>query len=106
MRNETVEIYSDQSNFAIMRHPGRNFPGSLIQGDSLTSLCHAADAVRREIDRGDLEEAKAELEMLRELLWFRLQHYETVLVEHECELPFSRGLQPEPPLEVFDDEDE
>ncbi|WP_417382801.1 DUF6959 family protein [Gimesia sp.] len=78
----------------------------MIQGDSLTSLCHAADAVRREIDRGDLEEAKAELEMLREGLWFRLQNYEAVLLEHECEIPFQRGLQPQPPLEVFDDEHE
>ena len=42
MRIEQVEIYSDVSNFAVMRHPGRNFPGSLIQGDSLSLLLEEA----------------------------------------------------------------
>jgi Family of unknown function (DUF6959) len=31
MHVEPVEIYSDQTNAAIMRHPGRRFPGVLIQ---------------------------------------------------------------------------
>ena len=44
MRVESVEIYSDESNRAILRHPGRKFPGLLIQGDSLYSLCKKADA--------------------------------------------------------------
>ena len=32
MHTELVEIYSDESNMAVMRHPGRRFPGVLIQG--------------------------------------------------------------------------
>ena len=32
MRKAEVEIYSDQSNYAVMRHPGRNFPGALNSG--------------------------------------------------------------------------
>lgn len=35
MRVEPVEIYSDATNAAVMRHPGRHVPGFLIQGDSL-----------------------------------------------------------------------
>jgi len=35
MRTENVEILSDRTNTAVMRHPGRRFPGVLVQGDSL-----------------------------------------------------------------------
>src|SRR5262245_1747536 len=39
MHVEQVEIYSDVSNAAVMRHPGRRFPGVLVQGDTLYTLC-------------------------------------------------------------------
>jgi hypothetical protein len=45
MHVEPVEIYSDTTNAAVMRHPGRHFPGLLIQGDSLYGLCGRADDV-------------------------------------------------------------
>jgi len=45
LRIEQVEIYSDASNMAIMRHPGRRFPGMLIQGDSLHNLCQAVESL-------------------------------------------------------------
>jgi hypothetical protein len=31
MRSEMVEIFSDQTNAAVMRHPGRAFPGVLVR---------------------------------------------------------------------------
>ncbi|MFI4852939.1 MAG: DUF6959 family protein [Gimesia chilikensis] len=105
MYQADVEIYADTSNYAVMRHPGRNFPGALIQGDSLSILCKSADAVRRELDRGDLEEALGELEDLRELLWGRLEHYRAVLEDHQFQLPFNAGLEPDPPLEEYEDDD-
>lgn len=43
MRSEDVEIFSDMTNAAVMRHPGRKFPGVLIQGDTLYTLCREAD---------------------------------------------------------------
>ncbi len=43
MHTESVEIYSDATNSAVMRHPGRRFPGVLVQGDTLHSMCVAAD---------------------------------------------------------------
>jgi hypothetical protein len=32
MRTENVEILSDKSNAAVLRHPDRVFPGVLVQG--------------------------------------------------------------------------
>jgi hypothetical protein len=52
MKKEEVEIFSDASNMAVMRHPGRNYPGSLIQGDSLYSLLQVAKEVKNEIKNG------------------------------------------------------
>lgn len=34
----TVELLSDTINFVVLKTPGRNFPGMVIQGDSLATL--------------------------------------------------------------------
>ena len=89
MRTETVEIFSDQSNAAVMRHPDRRFPGVLIQGDSLYNLCYRADAACTAA-RGSLNaNAYQELNSLRNVLWSYLNHYKAVLDEHQLPLPFS-----------------
>lgn len=91
MKEEKVEIYSDTSNFAVMRHPGRNYPGSLIQGDSLYSLCRTADAICSLQKQKEYAEAFDEMNELRNILWERLIHYKNVLNEHDIELPFSES---------------
>jgi len=83
MRVENVEIYSDETNRAVMRHPGRRFPGLLVQGDTLYSLWMRADAACVEV------EPDGELDGLRNALWELLTHYKNVLGEHEIPLPFS-----------------
>ena len=90
MRVEPVEIYSDETNAAVMRHPGRHFPGFLIQGDSLHALCRRADDVCASIGRGAAGfETTNEL---RNALWASLTHYKTVLIEHQLPLPFDESL--------------
>ncbi|MCB1586654.1 MAG: hypothetical protein KDI59_10980 [Xanthomonadales bacterium] len=88
MKKEEVEIYSDASNIAVMRHPGREFPGSLIQGDSLYSLLQNIKEAKQEIDNGDSGEASEILNDVIENLTFRLEHYKKVLKEHGRDLPF------------------
>jgi len=89
MRTESVEIYSDKTNNAVMRHPGRRFPGVLIQGDSLYSMCHAADRICSSARDLVSSEIYAELNDLRNGLWSYLTHYKSVLSEHGLPLPFS-----------------
>jgi hypothetical protein len=86
MRTELVEILSDQTNAAIMRHPGRAFPGILIQGDTLSVLCNRADALCAEIGRGS--PAFVEANDLRNALRSYLNHYKVILAEHDISLPF------------------
>jgi hypothetical protein len=87
MHVESVEIYSDETNDAIMRHPGRRFPGALIQGDTLYSLCLSADEVCSLIGRGSSGFDQAN--RVRNALWSTLNHYKAVLDEHKLPLPFS-----------------
>jgi hypothetical protein len=87
MRIEPVEIYSDETNAAVMRHPGRRFPGLLFQGDTLHSMCLQADEICACISRGaaGFEPANA----LRNRLWAALNHYKSTLDDHNIPVPFN-----------------
>ena len=87
MRKDTVEIYSDATNAAVIRHPGRKFPGVLIQGDNLHHLCEQADRIARGMTREAPE--YDEINDLRNHLWSYLTHYKSTLTEHDIEMPFS-----------------
>jgi hypothetical protein len=89
MRVEQVEIYSDQTNRAVLRHPGRHFPGILIQGDNLYSLCQRADLICLETKETVDDGTYQDIDWLRNALWSYLAHYKTVLNEHGISMPFS-----------------
>jgi hypothetical protein len=89
MRIDRVEIFSDQTNAAVMRHPDRHFPGVLIQGDNLHSLCRRADDLCQTIGRSS--PAYVEANALRNILQEYLNHYKVVLGEYDIRLPFSEA---------------
>ena len=91
MRTATVEILSDATNAAVLRHPDRKFPGVLVQGDTLYSLCVAADASCLTIKPQIGNEAYEEINDLRNRLWSLLNHYKSVLHDHQLPLPFAEG---------------
>jgi Family of unknown function (DUF6959) len=54
-----LEVYSDASNYGVVRMPGQNYPACGIPGDPLAILCRTArrvvDAIlARDIDDYDL----------------------------------------------------
>lgn len=87
MRTEPVEIYSDATNAAVMRHPGRNFPGMLIQGDTLHSLSSMAAAALANTEPES--DHWYDLKELAEALQWRVDLYAQVLREHKLQLPFA-----------------
>jgi hypothetical protein len=89
MYTASTEIYSDQTNAAIMRHPGRKFPGVLVQGDTLYSLCVSADASCQAFRSQAHTEEYQHLNDLRNHLRSLLSHYKAVLTEHQMPLPFN-----------------
>ena len=89
MHVEEVEIFSDQINGAVLRHPGRRHPGVLVQGDTLWALCQKADAAcatgREQLSADEYRP----MNEVRNTLWSLLNHYKAVLGEHDIPLPFS-----------------
>jgi uncharacterized protein DUF6959 len=87
MEIESVEIYSDASNMAVMKHPGRAFPGVLVQGDTLHTM---VASLRYVIGNGGClnEEAAGRLREVVERLEGMLAHYRSVLVANHMQLPF------------------
>jgi hypothetical protein len=89
MRTEAVEIYSDAINAAVMRHPGRKFPGMLIQGDTLRNLSRlAANALAGAQPESD---HWYDLKELTDDLQSRVDFYAQVMREHGQPLPLFPG---------------
>jgi len=95
MHPVTANVLSARSNHAIVQLPGRAFPGSVIQGDSLSILCAEA----REISLRLKEMACQDEELLylvqehQEKLLGRLLNYQNVLAEHHIDLPYSGSAE-------------
>ena|SRR5947209_15948710 len=102
MRVESLEVFSDASNMAVVRTTGRKFPGVVIQGDSLNGLWDLAKRVCVLIEalpRSDSREAQEALEWaqeLKDLLGARVHHYVKILREHDTDLPFPYEDDHEP----------
>ena len=90
MRELIVELYSEPTNNAVVRIPGRKFPGVLVQGDSLRTLYLTADAIwRRAVEQGDSALTDEALG-LRETLSEVLGRYERVLEENQLPFPYPK----------------
>lgn len=86
MRIEKIEVYSDAVNSAVMRHPGRRFPGVLVQGDTLHSFATRVEEALAVIEPET--DAYYELLYVRDGLVRLRDHYKAVLNEHDIGLPF------------------
>ncbi len=90
MESKPLEVFSEESNYGIVRMPGRRFPGCVIQGDSLSILVALAEGICKTLRTIANEQLVGEAEELRDQLQDRLNHYEKVLGEHGIELPYFR----------------
>lgn len=91
MQIKTLEVYAEDSNYAVIKPPGRNFPGCVIQGDSLRILCGLATNVARRIRdlHPEDEELQGDMQELVGQLVGRLLHYQDVMAQHGLELPYA-----------------
>jgi hypothetical protein len=94
MECKELEIYSELSNYAIVRMPGRAFPGCVVQGDSLSILLHTAERAYELALRTGHEELIDEVAGLKEALEDRLTYYESVITAHGFQLPYVRKRVP------------
>ena len=90
IKKEVMAIYAHENNSCVVQHPGRTFPGVLIQGDSLFVLFdHAMTVCECLQGKGDKETFLAALELAK-LLESHVQNYEEALAEKGIRLPYSR----------------
>ena len=91
MEIHKIELYSNATNHAIIRPPGRKLPGSVIQGDTLGSLFSSALKIAKSAKQMEIkdEDFLAEIDDLTEMLFERIIYYQKVLDEHDIELPYS-----------------
>ena len=94
MEVQSLEVYAADSNFAVVKPPGRQFPGCVIQGDSLRILCGLAVSVAERVrdHAPEDDEFRGDVQELTQALVGRLLHYQRVLQAHGVELPYSRPV--------------
>ncbi len=83
-----TEIYSDATNAAVMRHPDHAEPGSLLQGDTLSSLYHRTCDIARDLNAGEMEEVRLELEGIQQAFGVRVRIYLEALAAVGRTVPF------------------
>jgi hypothetical protein len=90
MERVEVELFTDGSNNAVVRMPGRQFPGVVVQGDSLWGLRHDVSEIRDVCRGGDVAEALEAAEFLLENLDAMLMRYSDALERHRIRRRIDR----------------
>lgn len=88
MERVEAELFTDGDNDAVVRMPGRRFPGVVVQGDSFYILRGDVAEVAAACERVDLDEARESVGLLLANLDALLARYEAALGEHEIPRPY------------------
>ncbi|MFI2348440.1 DUF6959 family protein [Streptomyces sp. NPDC019443] len=88
MEHVEAELFTDGGNNAVVRLPGRRFPGVLIQGDSLSILRSDVAEVVQALDQGDVAGARETAGLLLADLDALLTRYSAALEAHKTPRPY------------------
>lgn len=84
-----LEVYSQSLNRGVIKMPSQNFPGLLLQGETLSTLLRLAKSIHEKSQHtSDTELIDTSLE-LQDNLQQLLSHYESTLGKHNIPLPYS-----------------
>jgi len=88
-----IEILNSAGNTVIAQYCDRNFPGVLIQGDTLRILLDEIEELIDEAATGDLAATSGIANHIQKQLVDILSHYERVLKENMIELPYMNSVR-------------
>lgn len=91
---KTLELLGRPVNFAVVQLPERNYPGVVIQGDTLNGMVRRLDemgALVKSTKPEDLGDLTAEIQMLREELAAARDYYEATCAERGIGLPYPKA---------------
>jgi hypothetical protein len=83
-------MMTGQHNYAVLRLPGRRFPGVLVQGDALSRLNDEVQRALALLRTGDATGAQEELSIVANHLANLVEGYVRVLDASGTPLPFQR----------------
>lgn len=89
--SEQVELLSRPVNYAVVQLPERNFPGVVVQGDTLNALVQQLERMAGLLAASQVDELAAEIADMREQLLGAVTHYESVCVARGIALPYRRS---------------
>jgi len=89
MKIKEIEIYSEQTDHAVVRLQDRNFLGSVIQGDVLFLMHGEAIDILEESKHNPGSYAYYKAYSIARSLEQRLVHYIEICEQHRLELNFS-----------------
>ena len=84
-----LEVYSQSIDRGIVRMPSQNFPGLLLQGETLSTLLRLAKSTHDKSQKTSDTELIDTSRELRDSLQKLLSHYEATLGKHNIPLPYS-----------------
>ncbi len=90
MTRVEIEMLSTTTNCPVLTVPGRNFPGVVIQGDSLKSLLGIAEDIEKASNTDDAEELRESIIALKNKLGGYLEEYESAMNAHGRKLPYAK----------------
>ena len=105
---EPLEIYAHDSNYAVIKTPSRNYPGCVIQGDSLAILCRMAKNIAKFAANTNINNENF-LENVQELnnsLVDRLLHYQDVLSKHGIDFPHVHPFEKNDLVDLIPQDDD
>lgn len=88
MKKIEINLLSETTNCPVVQMPGRKFPGTVIQGDSMSNLLALVLEIEELASQKDYEEMRDTLKLLKDKLEGYLAHYKEALGEHHIPLPY------------------
>ena len=92
--NETAQLLTKPTNYAVVHLPGRRFPGVVVQGDSLHSHVRRLAAIQSMAAKYCDEELNAGISERFEIFSQASKHFEKICNEHGISLPYPVSANP------------
>ena len=78
----SAKLLSAPVNFAVVQLPERQYPGVVVQGDTLAGLVGQLARMKTLLTAGDIDELAGEIEDMEDKLSAALSFYKSVCAKH------------------------
>jgi hypothetical protein len=92
IKSQPIVRLGGVTNAMVVQLPERNFPGIVIQGDSLSNILDILEISKELVAKGEVTEAIENIEDCLELIDGYLSVYETVLNAAGIRLPYENRV--------------